>query len=139
VPFCRQTPLTLQALRTKDYSQDPQTLGEHLKKRRRELGLLQLEAAEQMGIEIWTYIRVDHARADEVLILAGRGIEAPVVVVLLQQRADDQRTILAADLDLGAGPFAEQDAVAGQSQKLALIANGKRYLAQRRRCMLNWD
>ncbi|MEA2915135.1 MAG: hypothetical protein QOJ15_7216, partial [Bradyrhizobium sp.] len=39
MPFCRQTPLTLKALRAKDYSETPQTLGEHLKKRRRQLGL----------------------------------------------------------------------------------------------------
>jgi DNA-binding XRE family transcriptional regulator len=56
VPFCRQTPLTLKALRSKDYSETPQTLGEHLKKRRRELRLLQREAAERMGIQRDTYI-----------------------------------------------------------------------------------
>jgi transcriptional regulator with XRE-family HTH domain len=55
VPFCRQTPLTLKALRAKDYSENPQTLGQHLKRRRRELGLLQREAAEQMGIGKETY------------------------------------------------------------------------------------
>ena len=55
MPFCRQTPLTLKALRAKDYSENPQTLGEHLKKRRKELGLLQRAAAEQMGILTETY------------------------------------------------------------------------------------
>jgi transcriptional regulator with XRE-family HTH domain len=39
-----------------DYSQNPQTMGEHLKKRRRELGLLQREAAERMGIQRDTYV-----------------------------------------------------------------------------------
>lgn len=43
-------PLTLKALRKKDYSEQPRTLGEHLKKRRRELGLLQREAGERMGV-----------------------------------------------------------------------------------------
>jgi transcriptional regulator with XRE-family HTH domain len=56
VPFCRQTPLTLKALRARDYSENPQTLGEHLKKRRRLLGLLQREAAERMGIQRDTYV-----------------------------------------------------------------------------------
>jgi transcriptional regulator with XRE-family HTH domain len=56
VPFCRGTPLAIKALRVKDYSENPQTLGEHLKARRRELGLLQREAADQMGIDRWTYI-----------------------------------------------------------------------------------
>jgi DNA-binding XRE family transcriptional regulator len=56
VPFCRQTPLRLKALRARDYSQNPQSLGEHLKKRRRQLGLLQREAAERMGIQRDTYV-----------------------------------------------------------------------------------
>jgi DNA-binding XRE family transcriptional regulator len=56
VPFCRQTPLTLKALRARDYSETPQTLGEHLKKRRRELGLLQREAAERMGVSTDTVV-----------------------------------------------------------------------------------
>jgi transcriptional regulator with XRE-family HTH domain len=42
-------------LRTKDYSEVPQTLGQHLKRRRRELDLLQREAAERMGIGKETY------------------------------------------------------------------------------------
>jgi DNA-binding XRE family transcriptional regulator len=56
VPICRQTPLTLRALRAKDYSENPQTLGQHLKKRRRELGLLQREAAERMGVSTDTVV-----------------------------------------------------------------------------------
>ena len=55
MPFCRQTPLTLKALTAKDYSENPQTLGEHLKKRRRQLGLLQRETAAQMGVLTETY------------------------------------------------------------------------------------
>ena len=38
-----QTPLTFEALRAKDYSANPQTPGEHLRKRRRLLGHLQRE------------------------------------------------------------------------------------------------
>jgi len=56
VPFCRQTPLTLKALRQKDYPDKPQTLGEHLKKRRRELGLLQWEAAKRIGVSTGTLV-----------------------------------------------------------------------------------
>jgi transcriptional regulator with XRE-family HTH domain len=66
VPFCRQTPLTLKALRAKDYSQNPQTLGEHLKKRRRELGLLQREAAERMGISRDTYVNWERGKTEPV-------------------------------------------------------------------------
>jgi transcriptional regulator with XRE-family HTH domain len=42
-------------LRIKDYSETPQTLGQHLKKRRRELAFLQREAAERMGVCKATY------------------------------------------------------------------------------------
>jgi transcriptional regulator with XRE-family HTH domain len=48
-------PITLRALKPKDYSETPQTLAEHLKKRRRELGLLQREVADQMDICTETY------------------------------------------------------------------------------------
>jgi hypothetical protein len=41
VPFCRGVRLTLKSLKPRDYVENPRTLGQHLKKRRRELGLLQ--------------------------------------------------------------------------------------------------
>jgi DNA-binding XRE family transcriptional regulator len=66
VPFCRQTPLTLKALRVRDYSQNPQTLGEHLKKRRRELGLLQREAAERMGVSTDTVVNWEKDKTEPV-------------------------------------------------------------------------
>jgi transcriptional regulator with XRE-family HTH domain len=56
VHFCGWAPLTVKAQKLKDYLEEPQTLGEHLKKRRKELGLLQREVAEQMGIDTWTYL-----------------------------------------------------------------------------------
>jgi transcriptional regulator with XRE-family HTH domain len=56
VPFCRQTPLTLKVLRSKDYFENPQTLGQHLKKRRRELGLLQRATAEILGVSTDTVV-----------------------------------------------------------------------------------
>lgn len=46
--------MTLKSLRKKDYSEDPKTLGEHLKKRRRELRLIQREAGERMGVSAET-------------------------------------------------------------------------------------
>jgi transcriptional regulator with XRE-family HTH domain len=56
VPFCPGVPLTLKSLRPKDFSETPQTLGQHLKKRRKELGLFQRQAAAQMGMDTWTYL-----------------------------------------------------------------------------------
>jgi transcriptional regulator with XRE-family HTH domain len=66
LPFCREVPLTLKALRPKDYSETPQTLGQHLKKRRRELGLLQREAASQMGVCKATYVNWENDKAKPV-------------------------------------------------------------------------
>ena len=60
--FLPNVPLTLSALRSKDYSETPQTLGEHLRKRRRELGLLQREAAELMGVAIATVVNWEKDR-----------------------------------------------------------------------------
>lgn len=49
MPFCRWVPFTLKVLRPKDYLENPKTLEQHLKKCRKKLGLLQCEAAVQMG------------------------------------------------------------------------------------------
>lgn len=56
MPFCQRVPLTFKSQKPKDYSETPQTLGEHLKKRRRELSLLQREAAKKMGVVVETLI-----------------------------------------------------------------------------------
>ncbi len=56
MPFCQGVPLSLKALKPKDYPENPKTLGEHLRKHRRELGLLQREVTEQMGVAVETVI-----------------------------------------------------------------------------------
>ncbi|MDP2368151.1 MAG: helix-turn-helix domain-containing protein [Rhodoferax sp.] len=58
--------MTLKSLRPKDYSEDPKTLGEHLKKRRRELGLLQRETATQIGILTETYANWENGHTEPV-------------------------------------------------------------------------
>ena len=55
MPFCRWVPMTVKTPKPKNYSDTPQTLGQHLKKRRKELGLFQREVAAQMGIGTETY------------------------------------------------------------------------------------
>lgn len=59
-------PLTFRALRSKDFSETPQTLGDHLRKRRRELGLLQREAAELMGVSGATVVNWEKDRSQPV-------------------------------------------------------------------------
>ena len=52
LPFLK---VALTARKPKDYNTDPKTLGEHLKKRRRELGLYQKDVALRMEVNKWTY------------------------------------------------------------------------------------
>jgi transcriptional regulator with XRE-family HTH domain len=46
LPFA---PVTLKCLKPKEPDLEPKTLGDHIRKRRRELGLTQKEAAERLG------------------------------------------------------------------------------------------
>jgi transcriptional regulator with XRE-family HTH domain len=48
--------MVFKALKPKVYPENPRTLGEHLKRRRKELRLLQREAAKRLGIDHFTYI-----------------------------------------------------------------------------------
>ena len=54
-PFLPFGPLTLKASKIKDFKEHPETLGEHLKKRRLELGLLQREVAKTLRIDDASY------------------------------------------------------------------------------------
>jgi DNA-binding XRE family transcriptional regulator len=56
LPFLPFVSVCLKKARPKPYPENPVTLGEHLKKRRVELGLFQRQAAAQLGIDHFTYI-----------------------------------------------------------------------------------
>jgi transcriptional regulator with XRE-family HTH domain len=88
VPFCHQTPLTLKALRPKDYSEDPQTIGQHLKKRRRELGLLQRGASERMGVSVETVANWENGKTEPVAAQF-----QPVVVFLGYDPTPEPKTL----------------------------------------------
>lgn len=49
-------PIRLKALRKKEFDFDPKTLGEHIKKRRLELGLTQKQAAKRLRVNSWTVL-----------------------------------------------------------------------------------
>ncbi len=66
VAFVPGVPLLLKSLRKKDDFLDPNNLGEHLKKRRQELGLLQREVAVQMGILKETYANWENGHTEPV-------------------------------------------------------------------------
>ena len=56
-------PLKIQWVRPKDYAETPQSLGEHLRKRRTEQRLIQKEVAKQLGVNTWTYILWEQDRS----------------------------------------------------------------------------
>jgi transcriptional regulator with XRE-family HTH domain len=49
-------PITLETLKLKPYKNQPSTLGEHLKKRRLDLGLFQIQVANRLGVSQHGYI-----------------------------------------------------------------------------------
>ena len=103
MPFCRQTPLTFKALRAKDYSQNPQTLGQHLKKRRRQLGLLQREAAEMMGVSTDTVVNWEKDKTEPVAaqfrpIVAFLGYDPTPEAQTLADRLEAKQRTLGASL-----------------------------------------
>lgn len=54
-PFLPFGPLSLKASKIKEFKEQPETLGEHLKKRRVKLGLLQREVAKELRIDDASY------------------------------------------------------------------------------------
>ena len=67
--------MTLTAPKPRDYATDPQTLGEHLKKRRRELGLYQQEVALRMEVNEWTYHTWETNKAEPIITMYPRIID----------------------------------------------------------------
>jgi transcriptional regulator with XRE-family HTH domain len=99
LPFYRGVPIILRAQKPKDYSETPTTLGEHLKKRRRELGLLQREAAERMGIFKETYVNWERGHTKPVAphfrpVVAFLGYDpSPAPTTLAERLGAKRRTI----------------------------------------------
>jgi DNA-binding XRE family transcriptional regulator len=59
LPFLK---ITRRAPKPGPFPAGPQTLGEHVKQRRLELGLLQREVAAQIGVSKWTVINWETGR-----------------------------------------------------------------------------
>ena len=53
-------PITLKSLRKKDFDFEPQTFGEHIKRKRLELGLTQKEAGQRLGVTQFTVINWEY-------------------------------------------------------------------------------
>ena len=56
-------PLTFQWVRPKPYPERPKTLGEHLRKRRHEVGKRQSDVATELDVSTWTYLLWEQDRA----------------------------------------------------------------------------
>ena len=56
VAFLPYGTLTLRGTKPQPYKDNPESLGEHLRKRRLELGLYQKDVALRLGISPWTYL-----------------------------------------------------------------------------------
>ena len=54
--------LTAPKLPREDYPAEPKSLGEHIKKRRVDLGLLQREVAQQLGVDKWTVLNWERGK-----------------------------------------------------------------------------
>ncbi len=96
--------MILKALRPTDYSDQPQTLGERLKKRRRELGLFQRQVAKQMGISVETLInwekdRTVPAPAQFKPVIAFLGYDPSPSPSTLAERVQAQRRALGVTFD----------------------------------------
>ena len=61
MPFCRLR-LTAPKLPRGDYPAEPKSLGEHIKKRRIDLGLLQRQVAKQLGVDKWTVLNWERGK-----------------------------------------------------------------------------
>lgn len=99
MPFCEGVPLTLKALKSKDYVEEPKSLGEHLRKRRKELGLLQREAAAQMGVSAETIANWEKDRARPLAaqfrpVIAFLGYDPSPEPKTLAQRVEAKRRVL---------------------------------------------
>ena len=57
----------MKSFKPRPYKEVPETLGEHLKKRRMLLGLYQKEVATRVGVDEWTYINWEHDRTKPAL------------------------------------------------------------------------
>jgi transcriptional regulator with XRE-family HTH domain len=67
VAFLPWLPVMLKALKPKETSFEPQTVGSHLRKKRLQLGLTQREAGQRLGVTLFTVINWEYGRCEPAL------------------------------------------------------------------------
>jgi DNA-binding XRE family transcriptional regulator len=144
VPFCRDVLPRLKSLRKKNYSEQPQTLGEHIKKRRRELGLLQREAAERMGVSAETVANWESGKTKPVAtqlqpVVGFLGYDSMPKPETLADRLEAKRRALSVTLDQVAkllrvgprnpGPVSQRHLAyfVGPAGQIGGVPNGRRW------------
>ena len=75
-------PIKLKCKKPKNYSDDPKTVGEHIKKRRMELGLTLKTAGKLMGVTDYTVINWEYERVQPATA------NIPAIVCFLGYRPD---------------------------------------------------
>jgi transcriptional regulator with XRE-family HTH domain len=60
-------PLVFRWVRPKPYPENPATLGEHLRKRRYELGRTQKQVADRLAVNTWTYLLWEQDRTTPIV------------------------------------------------------------------------
>lgn len=62
IAFLQFTRITLKSLIPKPYDFEPETLGEHIQKKRLKMGLMQKEVAELLRVNTWTILNWEKSR-----------------------------------------------------------------------------
>ncbi len=75
VAFLPLGPITLKSLRARPYKEAPRSLGQHLRKRRRELGFRQKDAAAKLNVTTWGYQNWESGRTTPGTLLYKRIVE----------------------------------------------------------------
>jgi predicted DNA-binding protein (UPF0251 family) len=104
VPLLPWVRVSVKALKPKDFEEHPVTLGEHLRKRRKELRLTQREAGQRMGVTNETVTNWEKDRTKPVAaqfqpVLAFLGYDPTLGGRTLAERLEAQRRRLGATID----------------------------------------
>lgn len=96
VPLLPWVRKRLTALKPKDFEEHPISLGGHLKKRRKQLGLLQREAAKLLGCDHFTYINWENDKTEPVAsrfkpVIGFLGYDPSPTPVTLAERVQARR------------------------------------------------
>jgi transcriptional regulator with XRE-family HTH domain len=75
VAFLPFGPISLKSLKVVSYSEDPKTLGDHLRRKRNVSGLHQQQVAGLMAVSEWTYANWENGRTTPGTIIYRRVVE----------------------------------------------------------------